>query len=224
MFIVIDGIDGSGKTTQFELLKKRLAAAGRQVAVIKFPRYGQKSAGLVEDYLNGKFGSAAEVGPYRASIFYAVDRYAASEELRRYLKEEKIILADRYLSANLCHQGGKIADPQKRREFFAWDENLEYNILGIPRPNLTFILYLKPELAKELADRREEQTMVTEKKRDIHEADFNHLRAAADCYLELSQSSAAYQLINCAPNEQLLSPEEIHEKIWQIIESKLRTK
>ena len=105
-FIVIDGTDGSGKATQTELLVKRLAQAGYEVVMADFPQYGQKSAGLVEHYLNGKYGTALDVGPYRASIFYAADRYDASFQIRQWLKEGKIVISNRYVTANMAHQGG----------------------------------------------------------------------------------------------------------------------
>jgi dTMP kinase len=100
-FIVIDGTDGSGKATQTELLVKRLEAEGYAVVMADFPRYGERSAMLVEDYLNGKFGSAQEVGPYRGSIFFACDRYAASFQIKQWLEEGKLIISNRYVSANM---------------------------------------------------------------------------------------------------------------------------
>lgn len=217
MFIVIDGIDGAGKKTQTDLLKNRLTRMGRGVAVVDFPRYGEPSAGPVEEYLNGRYGTALEVGPYRASIFYAVDRYAAAPQIKHWLRENQIVLANRYVSSNLCHQGAKINDPEKRREFFAWDENLEYNIFEIPRPDLTIILYLEPSLAQELIDKKSERAYLHGQKRDIHEADLAHLKAAADCYSVLAKSSPNYTVINCAPGGKLLTPDQIHEQIWQII-------
>lgn len=221
MFLVIDGIDGTSKTTQTDLLKRRLQNEGYPVAMVDFPRYGEKSAGLVEEYLLGRFGSAAEVGPYRASIFYAVDRYAAAPQIRGSLAEGKNVLANRYVSANLCHQGGKIADTAERQKFFAWLENLEYNIFGIPRPDLTIILYLEPKLAQELIDKKARRSYLNGQKRDIHEADLAHLQAAARCYLTLAQTSPAYTLLDCAPGGKLLTPEQIHEQIWQIVLTKL---
>ena len=108
LFILIEGTDGSGKTLQTKILVKRLKKLGHKVQEISFPRYGNKSSALVEDYLNGKFGSAREVGPYRASVFYALDRYAASFDIKKWLKQGKIVVCNRYVGSNLAHQGGKI--------------------------------------------------------------------------------------------------------------------
>src|SRR3990172_11995897 len=103
--IVIDGTDGSGKATQTKLLIKRLKKEGSKTAALEFPQYGAKSAGLIENYLAGLYGTADEVGPYRASVFYAVDRYDASQKIRRWLTEGRVVVADRYVTANMGHQG-----------------------------------------------------------------------------------------------------------------------
>ena len=125
-FIVIDGTDGSGKATQTELLAEKLRYAGFDVALADFPQYGKKSAGPVEEYLNGKYGPAHEVGPYRGSIFYALDRYDASFEIKEWLKQGKIVISNRYVTANMGHQGGKIKDLEEKRRFYEWLYELEY--------------------------------------------------------------------------------------------------
>ena len=99
--IVIDGTDGSGKTVQTSLLVERLKKEGHPVEFIEFPQYGQKSSGLIEEYLNGKYGSAEEVGPYRASIFFACDRFAASSKMKGWLSDGKIVVANRYVFSNM---------------------------------------------------------------------------------------------------------------------------
>src|SRR3954468_22900663 len=109
-FIVIDGTDGSGKATQTKLLVKRLQKSGHKVRIEDFPQYGKKSAGPVEDYLNGLYGSADQLGAYIPSIFYAVDRFAASERIRKHLAAGFIVVSNRYVTSNMAHQGGKIAN------------------------------------------------------------------------------------------------------------------
>ncbi|HDH07740.1 MAG TPA: thymidylate kinase, partial [Candidatus Moranbacteria bacterium] len=141
-FIVIDGTDGSGKATQTKLLVERLKNDGHDVEIADFPQYGKKSAGLIEKYLNGKYGSAEEVGPYRASIFYACDRYDASFKIRKAVEEGKIVISNRYVTANMGHQGGKIKDPEERKKYFNWLYNLEYETFSIPRPDLNIILHV----------------------------------------------------------------------------------
>lgn len=217
LFILIEGTDGSGKTLQTKLLVKRLKKLGRKVQEISFPRYGNKSSALVEDYLNGKFGSAREVGPYRASVFYALDRYAASFDIKKWLKQGKIVVCNRYVGSNLAHQGGKISNKSERKKYFAWDYNLEYNIFGIPKPDISIILHVTPKISQELVDRKGEREYLHGKKRDIHEDDLKHLADAEHAYLQIAKTFKDYKLIECVRESRLSPPKEIHEKIWQLL-------
>jgi len=213
--IVIDGTDGSGKATQTKLLVEMLKKEGKQVEYVDFPRYGQKSAALVEEYLNGKFGIADEVGPYRASIFYAVDRYAASFELKKWLSEGKIVIANRYVSSNMGHQAGKIKDKKERKKFLKWLEELEYNIFGIPRPDINVLLYIPPEIGQKLVEQKGHRDYIGDKK-DIHEADIQHLKNAAEAYKYVAKRYK-WIIIDCAPKNKLKTIEEIHEILWNKI-------
>jgi dTMP kinase len=136
-FIVIDGTDGSGKTTQTKMLKETLEIEGYEVVHFKFPQYGKKSAGPAEEYLEGKYG---KLNPYTASVLYAVDRFDAGFILRKHLAEGKIILSERYVSSNAGHQGGNIENEEERIKFFKWLDGFEYQTMGIPKPDLTVIL------------------------------------------------------------------------------------
>src|SRR4030042_2267814 len=135
-FIVFEGLDGSGKSTQSKLLVNHFKKERHKTIKIDFPQYGTRVAGLVEEYLNGKYGGSEEVGPYRAAIFYACDRYDASFKIKKWLKEGKIVIANRYVTANMGHQGGKIANPLERKNYFSWLYELEYEIFNIPKPDL----------------------------------------------------------------------------------------
>jgi len=212
-FIVIDGTDGSGKTTQFNLLKKKLEQEGYAVGVADFPQYNHKSAGLVEEYLSGKYGQADEVSPYQASIFYAVDRFDASFKIRQWLKEGKIVLANRYTSANLGHQGCKIDNSLERRIFFSWLFDLEYKIFQIPKPDLSIILHVEANIAQRLAKQRAREDWVG-KTTDIHEDNLEHLKKAEQVYLELASIFPDFKLIRCTKNDTLLNREEIHFLVW----------
>ncbi len=226
-FIVIDGTDGSGKTTQLNLLKTKLEAEGYSVAVADFPQYNTKSAGMVEEYLSGKYGSAKEVDPYKASIFYAVDRFDASSQIKTWLAEGKIVLANRYTSASLGHQGGKINNPLERKIFFNWLYDLEYKIFEIPKPDLTIILQVEPEISFNLAKNRAREDWKG-KTKDIHENDFEHLKQAEQTYLEIATSLPGFRLIKCTHNNEILSPEAIHFLVWlaasQLIVHQVKTK
>jgi len=212
-FILIEGTDGSGKTLQAGLLIKRLKQAGKKVEQISFPQYGEPSAVLVEKYLNGEFGSASEVGPYRASILYAVDRFAAANQIKKWLKQGKIVIANRYVASNMGHQGGKIKNTKKRRRYLDWIYNLEYNILGIPKPDINLILHVTAKISQQLVDKKGERKYLKGKKRDIHEDDINHLRDAEKAYLEINRRYPEFKIIECVKNNKILPPQIIHEKI-----------
>ena len=200
--IVIDGADGSGKATQVTLLIKNLKKAGYKVKVEDFPQYGKFSAKAAEDYLNGLYGSSAELGPYIPSTFYAIDRFAASGRIRDNLKKGCIVVSNRYVVASMGHQGGKIQNKEKRDKYFKWLFDLEYNFYGIPRPDLNIILNMPAKVAQKLVDRKARRSY-TNKKRDLHEADLSHLKAAERTYLEISKKFK-YSLVQCYEHGKIL--------------------
>ncbi len=208
-FIVIDGTDGSGKATQTGLLKKKLEEAGKKVSVFDFPRYGNPSARLIEEYLNGEFGSADEVNPKAASILYAIDRFAAKKDMQQ---AEGIIICNRYVSANQGHQAGKIADPKKRKEFLDWLDDLEYGIFGIPRPDLNIFLDVPPEIGQTLVDKKGKRDYTDG--RDIHEQDIDHLRNAYDAYHELCKGSG-WTRVECVEDGRLLDKDSVAKRVWE---------
>ncbi len=220
-FIVIDGTDGSGKATQTDLLVQKLTTAGLEVKKITFPQYNKKSAGAVEEYLSGKYGSAEQVSPYTASLFFAVDRYDASFTIRQWLAEGKVVIADRYTTANLGHQGAKFKSDQDLKKFISWLDDLEYNILKIPRPDLTIILHLPADVSQNLAQQRENRDWA-DKTRDIHEEDIVHLQAAEKTYLQIVNQLPNCSLIECANNNQPLTREVIAEQVWAKVEKLLK--
>ena len=224
-FIVFEGLDGSGKSTQSKLLISHLKKDGYKTAIIDFPQYGTKSADLVENYLNGKYGTSEEVGPYRASIFYACDRYDASFKIQKWLKEGRIVVSDRYVASNIGHQGGKIKDKKERKKYIKWLYNLEYEIFRIPKPDITFILKTSPQLAKKMApriiDKKKKKKRIAylgSKIRDIHERDLNHLTQALNSYLETAKEfPKEFKVIESMENNKFIPPKIIHQKIWRII-------
>lgn len=150
--IVIEGTDGSGKATQVEILRKYYIDQSKDVFVVDFPQYDKPSSFFVQKYLRGEYGAADEVGTYRGSIFYALDRYDASFEVKQKLAEGWVVIANRYVSANMGHQAGKIEDLKIRDEYLDWLDNLEFNIFNIPRPDITLFLYVPPEIGQKLVD------------------------------------------------------------------------
>lgn len=215
-FIVIDGTDGSGKATQTKLLIEELQAAGYEVFMTDFPQYGQKSAGLVEEYLNGKYG---QVNSYASSIFYAVDRFDAGFKIREALNSGKIVVSNRYVTANAGHQGGKIADDAERIKYFKWLDHLEYTIFNIPKPDLNLILHVPAEVAQKLVDMKssEVRQYANGKKRDLHEADINHLKNAEKVFLEIAKLFPNTKLVECVEKNELLTPDRVHNKVWELV-------
>jgi dTMP kinase len=213
--IVIDGTDGSGKATQMALLAERLRKAKYEVSLEDFPRYGKKSAGLVEEYLNGAYGTAKELGPYIPSLFYAVDRFAAKKEIENNLRAGNIVLSNRYTTASMGHQGGKIKDERERAKYFSWLQDLEFNFFGIPKPDLVILLSIPPKIAQGLIDKKSPRNYIANGfKRDMHEADLKHLQDAARTYEEMSRKFG-YPLINCAKGKSVLPPAKISELVWK---------
>jgi len=224
-FLVFEGIDGSGKSTQMKLLVKNLKKAGYKTEMIDFPQYGQKSAGPVEEYLNGRYGGSEEVGPYRASIFFACDHFDGSFKIKKWLKEGKIVVSDRYFHSNIGHQGGKIKDRKKRKKYLKWLFDMELNIFGIPNPDFTFILKVPPKISQSLVGRitdkkkkAKKKLYLGNKKRDLHEKDINHLINTERSYLEAAREFPKdFTLVECMEKNKLLSSEVIHQKIWKIV-------
>lgn len=219
-FFVIEGTDASGKTTQFKLLAERLSKQGYDVVTFDFPQYDQESSFYVKEYLSGKYGSGEQVGPYTASVFYALDRYAAKNAIAQAINSGKIVLANRFTGSNMAHQGTKFAHPEERRGYFIWLDNLEYQMLGIPRPTFSAVLRVDSETSARLLKERAEQD--PEHKTDIHEADEEHLRKSVDVYDDLcTLFPKDFNRIDCVRNKQLMTIEQIHELLWGLIEPAL---
>lgn len=220
-FLVLDGPDGSGKGTQTKLLVDRLKREGHKAEQISFPSYGKPEAFFVEQYLNGVYGSAADVSAKKASLFYALDRFHASRHIRDLLAQGTILVSDRYVSANKGHQTGKLTDPAERRAFVAWLNELEYDILGIPVPDMTVLLQIPAEVSYDLIARKNARAYLNGKERDIHEADIDHLKAAAAAYAELpaTDTKEHWTTLECVEDGKLLSIEAIHKKLWTIVKS-----
>ena len=221
--IVLDGIDGTGKGTQITFLAERLRREGSRVEIVDFPQYGSKPAGLVEMYLNGEFGTVEEVGPFVASVFFAIDRYAKSRQIKEWLGDGVIVLSNRYVAANLGHQGGKIKDTGERQKYWEWAFEFEHELLGIPRPDKNFILHSTPEIAHELVGRKDEREYLQGKTRDIHEEDMDHLSNSHEAYIALVKAYPDdFEIIDCAPSGSMLSPEDISQLVWERVQVLLK--
>jgi dTMP kinase len=232
--IVIDGTDGSGKTDQTKLLVSRLLSEGFKVKEESFPTYGRLSAKGVELYLNGTLGTADDIGPYYGSMFYAYNRARETGPMRDALKYGTHCVLNRYVSANGGHQGGKIHDDNERKQYLDWLFDLEFNRFKIPVPDLNILLHMPPAIGHVLVGRKapEQRTYLTEgKKKDIHEADLQHLLDAEQAYLYLARNYPGWVTVSCVkpeiegnldvinnwgilPEEKIKTPQQIREEVY----------
>jgi len=219
VLIVLEGTDGSGKGTQFKRLIERLETEGYDLAVFDFPQYDKASSYFVRQYLNGKYGeTASAVNPYVGSLFYALDRFDASSKIQQALDDGKIVLMNRYVGSNMAHQGTKFDNPKQRQGFFLWLDNIEYQTLGIPRPDKSIVLRVPVEIAQKLVDEKGKRSY-TEDSRDIHEADLTHLCRAVEVYDDLCQLYPKdFFRIDCVRDKKLLPVEKIEDLIWNSIQ------
>ena len=212
--IVFEGTDGTGKSTQYARACKRLEAQGVRFQNIKFPQYDEPSSALIKMYLAGEFGKDPDaINPYAASTFYAVDRYAGfARGWKAFYDEGGVIVCDRYTTSNAVHQGSKLQG-EKQAEFFTWLYDLEYDKMGLPRPDLVLCLDMPTELAHLLREKRDTQGVGDA---DIHEHAEQYL---ARCRETARQAAKHYgwTLISCVKDGRLRSIEDIHEEIYRHI-------
>ena len=210
--IVLEGIDGSGKSAQYRRLCARMEKQKIDYNHIVFPRYDKESSALVRMYLSGQFGShPGDVNPYAASTFYAVDRFASyREDWGKIYENGGLILSDRYTTSNAVHQGSKLP-AEELPEFFAWLYDLEYNKMGLPKPDMVIYLDVDVQTSLSRMARRQQNTNT---KADIHEQDLEYLatcrrtgRAAAEYY--------GWTVIGCVKNGAMRSIDDIHEEIYR---------
>lgn len=214
---VIDGTDGSGKQTQFKKLQERLDKEGIEYKTVSFPNYDNPSSSLVKMYLSGEFGEdAKEISPYIASTFYAADRYATYKRyLEDYYNNGGIILADRYTTANMVHQAGKIKNKDEREKFLDWLWDFEFNLYGLPVPTKSFFLNMPPDYALKLMEHRKNK-FTHEEKKDIHERDKNHIIDSYNAACSLVDKYDWYE-VKCVKDNQIRTVDDIHEEIFKEI-------
>jgi len=223
--IVIDGVDGSGKNTQADLLIKHLRRDGKKVKVMDFPRYRDNFFGkFIGHCLSEQYYNWTHIHPKIASIVYAADRWEAKEKIEKWLKEGYTVILDRYISSNQIHQGGKIANVKKREAFIKWLAEMEYKVFKIPTPDLTIYLSLPIEMVLKLIKDRDYKgaRAYLGSKKDVHEKDKNFLKNSIKSALWLAETQKGWIKIDCAKNGKMETRENIHEEVCKKIKKVLK--
>ena len=215
-FIVIEGTDCSGKETQSKLLVKSLTNQNKKAVYLTFPNYNSPTGKIIggpylgkEEICKSYFKEgASHVDAKVASLYFAADRYYNLQQIIDYLNKDYIVIMDRYVSSNMAHQGGKIKDKEKRYEMYQWLEKLEYELLGLIKPDITIFLHMPSKYTKDLKKNRTSL--------DEHEKDEEHLKQAELAYLEL-KDKYNFITIDCVENNKIKTIEEIHNEILNVI-------
>lgn len=216
--IVIDGTDGSGKATQVALLMKRLKKEKYIIKTVDFPEYYKNFFGkFIGHCLSEQYYNWIHVHPKIASVMYAADRWESKNEMESWLKKGYIVIANRYVSANQIHQGGKIKSAKKRNDFMKWLDEMEYKVFKIPRPNLTLYLSLPIDITLKLLKNRDHEIKrkYLKKKKDVHEADVDFLINSRKSALKLAKEVPNFIKIECSDKSGILSREQIHEMVYE---------
>lgn len=207
LLIVFEGIDGSGKTTQIDLLKKYLAIRGIAWETVSFPQYGKnKYADYIFDYLSGKIENA---DIYDLAKVYASDRKTARDLITGWLKSGKLVIANRYVSSSKAHLGAHLPE-NKREEFIKWVEQLEYQENQMPREDLTILLEVIPKIGQKNSQAKDHP--------DLHEDDLKHLEKANQIFLKLAKEKN-WVVVECMSNGKMKSPEDINKEIVKLLQS-----
>ena len=223
--IVVDGIDGSGKATQVKLLEKKLKEKNVKVKTIDFPRYyGNFFGKLIGEYLSGIYGDFTKIDPRVGSVLYAADRFESSAQIQKWIDHGFVVIADRYVSANQIHQGGKIADVKERKKFLEWLDVMEHSVFKIPRPDLVIYLDVPFEVSKIWLQKK----VALRKKKylkgrvDVAEDNLTYLKNSRESALILHKQKKNWEKIECCKGTVCMLPEEVHQHVFKIVKEKLK--
>lgn len=223
--IVIDGIDGSGKATQAKLLATSLKKEGFKVKTVDFPRYYDNFFGsLIGESLSGKFGDFIKVDPHIASVLYAADRFESGADIRSWIDQGYVVITDRYVSANQIHQGGKIANLKKRKEFLDWLEKMEYGVFKIPRPDIVIYLDVPFEVSREWLKKKVaiRKKKYLKGKKDVAEDNLKHLKDSRNSALLLAKENKNWVKVTCCKGMVCMLPEGVHEHVLMAVRKILK--
>lgn len=193
--IAIEGIDGAGKGTQASRLQQSLAGRGLRSAVLQFPRYAATSFGAaIGDFLNGRFGTLAEVHPQLAAVLYAGDRFESRGLLLELLEQNDVVVLDRFVGSNLAHQASRLTGAA-RQTLIDWIERIEFGVFQLPRPDLTVLIDMSSQMSRELVSRKGQRDY-TEREADLQEADLPYLERVRRCYLTLAADREDWRTVH----------------------------
>ena len=216
--IVFEGTDGSGKATQSRLLCEHLKRENIPYKNINFPRYGQPSAAMVQEYLDGRLGShPGDVNAYAASLMFSMDRYASyKQDWGPFYEAGGLVIADRYTTSNAVHQASKLPEGE-RKAFLDWLFDTEYRLLELPKPDLVIYLDMPTEITEKMMRRREAATGTHA---DIHEQDEAYLKSCRDAAREIVRD-CGWTVIRCARDDAPRTVEDIHDEVYRTVRALL---
>ena len=221
MFIVLEGVDGSGKSTQIANLQRMFAEQGIPTQYLHFPRFDAPYFGdLIARFLRGELGSIEQVDPYIVAMLYAGDRRDAAAMIRGWMAEGKVVICDRYVYSNIGYQCAKVADAVEREKLREWILSLEYDYFAIPRPDVSLFLdvpfaFTERKLIQEV--REGDDRAYLNGKKDIHEQSLDLQRAVRQVYIDAAEHDENMFVVDCSSEGEMAAPEVIFERIKRIV-------
>lgn len=221
MFIVLEGVDGSGKSTQIANLREMFAQRGIPTEYLHFPRFDAPYFGeLIARFLRGELGSVEQVDPYIVAMLYAGDRRDAATMIREWIQQGKVVICDRYVYSNIGYQCAKVASAEEREKLREWILSLEYDYFAIPRPDVSLFLDVPFAFTerKLLQEQREgDDRAYLHGKKDIHEQSMELQRQVRQVYIDAAQWYEAMHVVDCSIDGEMASPEVIFERIKSVV-------
>ena len=213
--LVIEGTDGSGKTTQINLLSQYLKTKGIDFEVVSFPQYGKNEyAEFIYDYLSGKFGGITSVEVHELAKKYAEDRKTIRDQIKNWLSSGKLVIANRYVSSSKAHLGATVPE-DKRADFINWIDDLEYQENQMPREDLTVLLDVDVRVGQKNSQEKNHP--------DLHEDSLTHQTSARDIFLQLVKSNPNWYVVDCMSGASMRSPKEIQRQVVRVLNQKLNS-
>ena len=221
MFIVLEGVDGSGKSTQIAKLRDMFAQKGIPTQYLHFPRFDAPYFGdLIARFLRGELGSVEQVDPYIVAMLYAGDRRDAASMIRGWIDEGNVVICDRYVYSNIGYQCAKVVSTEEREKLREWILSLEYDYFAIPRPDVSLFLDVPFAFTerKLLQEQREgDDRAYLHGKKDIHEQSMDLQRQVRQVYIDAAQCDDTMHVVDCSTDGEMASPEEIFERIMSVV-------